>query len=518
MSIATVLAVAAADFRIRFRRTSTLVVFTLLSAVPLFWIASPSTGKVVMQMGGKRVLYNSAAIGMATAMLGMLFIGLAGYFVVSNAIRRDAVTRCGFVLASTPMRSIEYLAGKFAGNVVFLSTFVGGFMAVSMIMQVLRGDVALEPMVFVEQYLLLTPPIVVFVSVMALVFETVPFLSGRLGDAAYFFAWVTSGGVVSAAMSRESAGWMRYLDVTGMSFVSRQLKDGAEASIHVGLNRFDPAKGVAVFHGLNADGLHTFERLVATLAPLPLLLIAVWAFHRFDPVRVKQTGPRSGDGWIARVNGGLRPMMRPLAALLRPGDGLTTAVRADAWLTFAMQPLFFVAVIGIALFGLVTPPQKIAGNVLPMAMLGAGIAVADITTREQRHGMTSVVFTAPTLRERFIGWKSLATLAVGMSFVIVPILRMALAGQQVISAVTGTLFLTAAATFLGTISRNPKTFLFLFFSLWYFAVSGKGATPAIDFAGFFRQAELSIELAWTGAALAPLAAASAWHRRQLMIR
>jgi hypothetical protein len=43
-----------------------------------------------------------------------------------NALRRDILSRCGYVIASTTMRNSEYLAGKFAGNVVFLSVFTAG--------------------------------------------------------------------------------------------------------------------------------------------------------------------------------------------------------------------------------------------------------------------------------------------------------------------------------------------------------------------------------------------------------
>src|SRR5688572_33130982 len=97
-------AVVRADFLIRLRRPSTIVVFLLLSAVPYLWIPDPATGRTLIQIGNQRALYNSAAIGMATAVLGTMFIGLAGFYVISNALRRDVLSRCGYVIASTTMR------------------------------------------------------------------------------------------------------------------------------------------------------------------------------------------------------------------------------------------------------------------------------------------------------------------------------------------------------------------------------------------------------------------------------
>ena len=69
-------AIASADARIRFRRGSTVVAFLILSALAYFWVPDPATGRALMRIGGRRALYNSAAIGMATALLGTLFVCL----------------------------------------------------------------------------------------------------------------------------------------------------------------------------------------------------------------------------------------------------------------------------------------------------------------------------------------------------------------------------------------------------------------------------------------------------------
>ena len=169
-------AIVRADFLIRFRRLSTLVIFLLLSFFAYVWIPDPATGRTLMQIGKGRVLYNSAAIGMATAVLATIFIGLVGFYVTSNAVQRDLDSRCGFVIASTTMKTREYILGKFLGNVVFLATFVGGFMLVSMAMVLVRGEAPLQPLIFAKQYLILAPSAIVFVAALSIVFESIPFL------------------------------------------------------------------------------------------------------------------------------------------------------------------------------------------------------------------------------------------------------------------------------------------------------------------------------------------------------
>jgi hypothetical protein len=118
------------------------------------------------------------------------------------------------------MRSGEYLFGKFLGNVLFLTAFLGGFMLSSMAMLIVRGEAPVEPLVFLEQYLLLTPAAVVFVSAAAVLFESIPFLSGKLGDVAYFFFWLAAIGLVASnEAGHHGIGWVRYFDFTGFGFM-----------------------------------------------------------------------------------------------------------------------------------------------------------------------------------------------------------------------------------------------------------------------------------------------------------
>src|SRR3954453_9064714 len=117
-------AVVGADFQIPFRRVWTVIVFLLLSAFAYLWIPSPSTGRALIQINGQRAINNSGAIGLGTASIGMIFVGLFGYDGISNAIRRDVGSRCGLIAPSTPMRTGEYLLGKFVGTLTFLATFL----------------------------------------------------------------------------------------------------------------------------------------------------------------------------------------------------------------------------------------------------------------------------------------------------------------------------------------------------------------------------------------------------------
>ena len=101
MSFANIAAIVRADFLIRFRRLSTLVVFLLLSALAYVWVPDPASGRTLMQIHTQRAIYNSAAIGVGTAGLATIFIGMVGFYVISNALKHDVRSRAGFIIAST---------------------------------------------------------------------------------------------------------------------------------------------------------------------------------------------------------------------------------------------------------------------------------------------------------------------------------------------------------------------------------------------------------------------------------
>lgn len=481
-----VAAIAAADARIRFRRTSTVVVFLFLSALAYLWVPDPSTGRALMRINNARALYNSAAIAVATALLGTLFIGLAGFYVVSSAVRRDAQTRVGFIIAATPLRSGEYIAGKFLGNVLFLATFFLGFMLVAMAMVIVRGEAPLEPWTFIRHYALLAPPPIFLVSALAILFECVPWLSGRGGDVAYFFVFLFSMALSTAAVIN-GMSWGALFDPSGMSAVMAQnMATMHTRSIAIGSGPFDVHKPPIVYPGLALDGAFLAQRLLSLLVPLPLLLLARASFHRFDPVRVR-VAAKAERRWLARLNALLKPLTR---AMLRmpAARSLPLAALADAQLTVALSPWIAVAIVAAA-----------AARNRPFAFLAMGIAIADVATRDVRANTMPLLYAAPRLREHFVAWKTMSTAIVALAFVIT---------YPAPATLAGAFFTVAAATALGVVSGNAKTFVLLFLSFWYIVVNDRGATAALDFAGFYGKATPAISLTYVliGAALLAIAA------------
>lgn len=514
-------AIVKADVLIRFRRLSTLIVFLLLSSFVYVWVPDPATGSALLVVDdGRRALYNSAAMGLATAMLATFFVGLAGFYATSNAIRRDVESRCGFILASTTLSSAEYLVGKLCGNIAFLVVFTGGFLASSMAMLVVRNEAPLEPWVFVKQYILLVPPAIVLAAVLAIVFESVSFLSGRIGDVLYFVIWLSCFSFVVALLANGlDPGPARYLDFGGLGFVFEQMRPMMRTpNLSLG-GGFDPAKPLFVFHGLRLDRAWLLPRLGSLLLPLPLLAIALRAFHRFDPERVRSGGGRERRNWIAGLNAACKPLARILPAFPGPASSkpsLLRAAAADARLTMTAYPVVLLAALILAVASLANTTDGVLRGVLPAAFALAGLLIADVPCRERRAGTLGLIYPVPVLKARFVGWKLLAAAFVAVALLAVPLARVALTSPASLAAVAvGLFFVVSAATSLGVISGTPKTFVVVFLTFLYVVVNAKGSSPALDFAGFYGAATPAVTLAYAAAGAAFLAAAQAIHAMRL---
>ena len=516
-SLSRLRAIIIADFRIRFRRLSTVIVFLLLSAFAYVWIPSPSTGRTLIQINGQRAIYNSGAIGMGTASLGMIFVGLFGFYVISNAIRRDITTRCGVVAASTPMRSGEYLLGKFLGNLTFLATFVVGFMLSSMAMLLFRGEARIEPLVFIEQYLLLTPPAIVFVSAVAVLFESIRWLSGKVGDVLYFFLWMTVIGLVVANETTHGAiNWARCFDFTGFGFMIDQMQRTLHTeSVSIGASTFDPAKPTVIFPGLRLTSEWIVPRLISLVAPLALLPVAALFFHRFDPVRTGRVSGKGRRNWIGKIQNLFKPLSRHAVKFLTiPGRGgsFVGAMWADALLTLTLLPFAFVAFIAITIKSFFAPPPGVMAAVFAIL----AVIVSDVATRDGRAGTVASVRSIPRLRENYVWWKFGSTLLLSFLLCAAPVIRtISHGGLAVAALICGILLVAALATALGVITANPKTFIVLFLTFWYVVVNDKGASPRVDFAGFYGHSTVNTIALYAGISVVALAVAQLSYRSRL---
>ena len=127
-----------------------------------------------------------------TVMVINVFLGLIGFYLVSDCIKRDIRTGVGQIIATTPVSRAAYLIGKWISNFVVLAVLVLILAVSAAIMVLLQSETALDPGALLMPFLAVALPNMALIAALAVVFETVPWLRGAVGNAVYFFVWVFS--------------------------------------------------------------------------------------------------------------------------------------------------------------------------------------------------------------------------------------------------------------------------------------------------------------------------------------
>ena len=519
MSAARLLTVASADLRARLRRPAVLVLLALLLAAASTTFPDPSTGQGILTIGGKRAVYSSAALAVATAGLLPILLGLFGFYAVSNAVALDRRSGAGRLFGATPVTNAEYLLGKLLGNLALLSGVTLAFSAVVMAVQAVHAEAPLEPIVFLSHVLVVALPALFSVASLALLFECVPFLAGRFGDVAYFFVWAVTltvpavlGDSATGALSPGAAA----LDGNGLGFLMTEIRHvTGSGELTIGWGGRAAPGAPMVFPGFDFSAAMLGRRALAFLPPLALLPLALAAFDRFDPAR-RLGSSSTKASLLARASSLARPAAARLLDVVvraegRPGrPGLVSAALTDLLATLRLRPLLVAGLPVAALLALALPPAT-ARALLSAAYVALALVLSDVATREERTGLARVLAATPGAGGRVAAMK-LGGAALAAVLLLVPLAAKAAVERPLAlpAAAAGGLAAAALAVLLGTATGSPKPFVGLLLAAWYLALNDQGRTPALDLAGFTGAATPSSVAGWLGAAalLAGLALAA----------
>lgn len=519
LSFLRMVAIVKADFFIRFRRTSTIVTLLLLCLLAYFVVPAPSSGRALMVIADRRALLNSAAISTATAMMCSMLLTIIGFYLVSNSLRRDIQARTGFIIAATSMSNIEYLAGKFLGNIVYLSAITACFILSTMTMHLIRGEAPLQPLVYFTSFLAIVPPGIVFVSAIALLFESVRLLSGKIGDVLYFFVWsFLIGTTAMIGESKMPINFAAFFDITGISIMVSQVMEEANTThVSIGASGFDQNLPPYIFNGLSLGGTWLAIRLASLSFALPLFAVAFVFFHRFNPDKIKAGEKKSSGNIFTMLNAKLKPLVRWLEALKFGGTQptLARAIWLDTLLTFILYPITLIVFAVSLVLSFALPHSVLMSGGMPAMFFVLVVVLADVSTREKSGGMTSLMFTVPSIKKHFVWWKLGVALALTLLFTAVPIMRtIPLSMSSALSMSLGTLLIASAATSLGVLSGSPKTFAVCFLLFLYLVLSG-ASEPALDFAGWYGIATPGVQLAYISISIVLIIMAEIKHRFSL---
>ena len=520
------LELARADFLERVRRYSFLV--TLLSAMYFGYLAA--TGKILLQVGHMRGVYNSACIGALMSLVATTFLSLAGFYVVKNTIERDRATRVGEILASTPISRILYLSGKWFSNFMVLAVMVAILGISGIAMQFWQGeDSQVQLSKLLAPFFLLALPAMAVVAAVAVVFETIAWLRGGFGNVAYFFVW-TAGLAAPASVGAE--GGTSPYDWAGLGLVWNSMRAAAPTtnnsfsfSLDVGALNF--VHSTFVWNGIAWTGGMVLSRIAWIGFALVLVAFSALLFDRFDPARRgllvgrrKAAGSDSPEilaeaewrgGTISSVVT-LSPLRRG-PAQFRFGAMLLAELRlmlkGQKWWWYGGAAVL--VVLSVAL-----PAAQARGVALGLAWIWPILLWSTMGVRERRDQTSQLLFSAPhpIARQLPAVWCAGVVLALitGSGFA----LRLVLGGnwRGLAAWLIGAVFIPSLALALGVWSGTGKPFEILYTLLWY--AGPMHATVPLDFMGSAPATALTrVPLIYLALAAGMALAAVAGRQRQL---
>jgi hypothetical protein len=478
-----VAALALADFRERVRRPAFVAV--LLGAVALGYAAVPpaSARYAMLRVGEFRGTYDASYVGTAVALVGGLWLSLAGFYVVKNAVARDEASGVGQILAATVLRRPAYLLGKFASNLAVLLAMTAVLAVTALLMLVARGEHGgLDLPALFLPFLLFPLPVMAIGAAGALVFETVSVLKGAAGNVVWFFGWMSAVGSLTVRVAGFDPLGFAAVAASMRPDLLRQYPGGTDTELSAGLviekrppQRFD-------WSGLDVTAELVVGRLVIpALAVGAVLLASVW-FSRFDsgrarpirsPATVDRTGPAASQAF-ARAQAPRAPVaVRPRFGTLLAGE-LRILLRGIRW-------WWWLGGLALSVTAFAVPARAAAYPLLPLAWLWPAVAWSRLGTQRYEYEVHSLVDSAPARHRRLVAeWTAglVLTALAGIG----PLVRLAAAGDEagVAAWCAGAVFIPTLALALGTASRSQRLFQAAYLMLWY-AVFNR--TSQVDFMG-----------------------------------
>jgi len=489
-----------ADFLERTRRSSFFVTLGLAMLIGYIYIPSADSSTLMLALGPWRGVYNSAWIGSVFGILIVITMPVLGFFLTKNTIERDRRSRVGQILATTPMSKPVYALGKWLSNLAVLTAMLIILNVMAFVMQLLRGEIfPIDYWALSAPIWLMGFPVIALTAALAVLFESIPILSGSAGNVVYFLAWyILMDNVAVPGIFRYNIGtvqpWLDPLGVThllaALQDVGKQVAPQFSGHINFGGAEFGVVPQVVTFTGIQWTFAIMLGRLAWLGAAGLLALAASIPFDRFDPARASTDGKSLLQSILPKQKN-RQPLVEPGFVQAEPvtltpithrisRSRFLSLLAAEFKLLVKGKPWWWYLVAAcISLLGLAGPPGG-SGVTLALAMIWPVIAWSSLGMRETFYQTYKMTYSAahPLGRQFMASWLSgvlLAAIAISGATV-----RMLIEGgeDRLLLILLAVLFVPSLAMALGAWS-NSSRFFEVVYLLWLF-MGVNGAVP-LDF-------------------------------------
>jgi hypothetical protein len=481
-----------ADYLERVRRYSFLITVLVSIFIVFKFLPASNENYLTLSLNGIRGIYNSAWVGSAIATLASMLLSLPAFFLVKNAIERDVQTGVGQIIASTPITKWMYIMGKMWSNFVLLMSIVAVLMLSALGMQLIRGeDYSVDVVNLLLPFLYSALPTMALVASVAILFESVPFLSRGFGNLIYLILWVFS--IKSSTTANHSSQ-----DMFGISPILTRLSSETVArSPHYNghhISGISPLKGDLVTYDWN--GVHWtigmfLERYSWLAVAVVIATMASIFFHRFDLTRSAPINTKAKSREIGKIESSSKPIRRnDIEIKLTPytlTPGRSSYIRTlvmELRLMLKGLPLwwYLIALVMIVL-GLLLPMESVLKFILPFTWVWPVLIWSAMGTNETYYRTYQLIFTAmhPVRNQFIVLW--LAGIIVAYLTGSGAMIHFLVAGEweSLKAMAVGGLFIPTLAVALGIWSGNGKLFQMVFMLMWYLGPLNKWGV--MDFMG-----------------------------------
>ncbi|MFT3890576.1 MAG: ABC transporter permease subunit [Anaerolineales bacterium] len=479
---------ARADFLERIRRYSFLV---MLGLVVLLGYQT-AIGNMRLQLGEYRGEFNSAWIAGMMSIIATFFLGWFGFYLVKGSVARDRETGVGQIMATTPMSRPAYMLGKWISNFAVLMTMIVILVVFGFIIQLINAEsTQVNLSTYLPPFIYIVMPLMAVVAAIAVLFETIPFLSGGFGNIVYFFAFVM---MIPFAMDSQIVKTVPALEPLGMAM----LKDDMAQEVRQVFPDYDnsfmlggidtPIKDTFTWHGIDWTSSVILIRFAYIGLAILVTLLGALFFDRFDPSRakprrIKSNGSLSTPEVVSVSQAAPTVSLTPLNRAANRFSFINVLIAELKLLLKGQRWWWYVGAAGLIVVSLTSPVETVREYVLPFAWIWHILLLSPIGNREARDNVQQLAFSsaAPLMRQLPAQWIAgfIITLLMGSGAA----LKFLFSGNTtgLLAFLSGALFIPSLALVLGVWSGTSKPFEIIYVSLWYLGPLNN--VPRLDFIG-----------------------------------
>lgn len=503
--IRTIYHIARADLCERVRQYAFLVILGLTMLAAYFFVPPADAGYSTLYLDKYRGIYNSAWVGGSVALSTTLFLTLFGFYLVKNSVQRDYRSGVGQIIASTSVKKLHYVTGKWLSNFAVLSIIVFVIILIALIMQWVRGEVMqVELWPLLSPFLFLTLPTMSVVAALAVLFETRPVLIGALGNIIYFVIFI----IYVEGMSNMAFGTA--VITSDMIKQLASIKPDFTGSYGIGILIREQPPELFEWRGVEWTGTLVLQQLSLFLVAFLLILVAALAFRGFQeapyPVNTKSKNVKT-DHAVEAANG-RRKRQKPVEpdsvdTHIDPGSAVveTSRIRAAALTPVTVRESFLPLVLAewrlmmtsaslgwtivaglLAILCLVMPVAVSSQWMIwPITWIWPLVLWSGIGNRELRWQTQFLVASSPRFVTRQLAavWVAgfLLTCATGSGM----LLRLIGEGdmEQLACWISAATLIPSLALVSGVLTKTNRTFEVLYMIIWYLGPLNK--IPFLDF-------------------------------------